>query len=169
MQRAEPDTERCSERAGHANTAALPHELRQPQFSFSHACSGFLLSMFCSNAKSHQPHRMESPCQQQKFCNLARLTMQSRRRSRVCRHWVHTRLTEGLQGKGKEFGNLEMAGHLPWVTAFSPQESGGGTNTMGIHHTMLVFSALESSCGSGMGSQDHTIPSLLHVGLFAQK
>lgn len=153
---------------GHADSAALPW---QPQLSFSHACSGFLLSMSCSNTKSHQPHSMESPCQQQGFYSLTRLTMQSRGTSRVLRHWVHTRLTEDLQGKGKGIGNLGMAevGHLSWVTAFSPQEPGGGTNTVGIHHTLMVFSAMESSCGSGMGSQDHIIPSLLPMGLFPQK
>lgn len=62
---------------------------------------------------------------------------------------------------GKRKGNLEMAeaGHLPWVIAFSLQEPGGGTNTMGIHLPVPVFSGVEGSCGSGMGSQDYTIPS----------
>lgn len=60
---------------------------------------------------------------------------------------------------GKRRGNLKMA------EAFIPQEPGGGKNTMGILHTVLVFAAMESSCGSGMGSEDCTIPSyyILHI------
>lgn len=72
-----------------------------------------------------------------------------------------TGCTPGSQGApGKRKGNLGVAEaeHLPWVMAFSPQEPAGGTNTIGMHHTGL-FSAMESSCGSAMGSQDYTIPS----------
>lgn len=67
----------------------------------------------------------------------------------------------------KRKGNLEIVegGHLSgYLTAFSPQEPGGGTNAVGIHHTALVFSAMESSCGSGMGSRGlYTIPSYYSI------
>lgn len=106
----------CAERAGQANTSAPPCDLWQPQLSLPHAGSRFLLLKSCSNAESYWFYRMEGPGQQLRFYALARWGTQNRGTSSVCNHWVHTRLTESLQGKEKERESGDCWGWAPvWV------------------------------------------------------